>query len=790
MRNPIIRAFLLVLGFWWVVGFIWGAIHYNEVPEKFLFLGHINNVVVIATMTFIGSAFLVWADRWIRKGGLGVVKKRGVISSIGLIPNLVIWDRASLGQGIDESKWPKTAEWVKTAPNEYREAFLAIMTTIMSKPDLPASPVSGGHGGFTLFAHTLNVVEHGLNKRDSWLFERRKSDPLKGSALPVVLYDAAVLTLAGHDIGKMKAFIVEDGKVVDWKKSHDKEGAQILATLEEMWQIPEDDRKAIIAAVAHEHHPQDLPTHTGSETQLLMEFLIDIDEWASREEEGKLAIIKGQESGSEAHPEGLGDEEMWSWFLQMIAKPNTINGRDERFRVGFKDANHLIYFNEIKVRTALATEFFQDPLLAESKKGDGRAVITERLLKVLDAKGVLIKSWQDFHFGYKGALFKLESIDKKGKKLGEWATAFIVDLKEHLPGNVRALDPAPNPPSIVEPVFPQRRLKKESSIAQATGEALHDIVVANDDKQVVDDVENKIAETKREKIELIEGLKSVVVEEGDLLSPNNNLNALESENKNGEQRLSYQEKTLSSMGNDWDEWDESDENMVHKEYSEISMPQHGYIDKQEQNIVANALQNVNPEESLQFVTDKDCSIESNNRFSLSQPIRKNEEIEEKEGEEITKESEKKQLVSLESPSALAGLKSQVGMNNRRIKKDNSHTISVKDNIGTCNKSDNLSLLPDDNHTQQCIKSSGLLYATFMKGIVGKDFGALPVNEFGKKIISIDNFVEYLLKGGLDVGDLNIFESSIKGPDYDKIFKGLSFVRDAHNKISHITLDEG
>lgn len=777
MRNPIIRAFLLVLGFWWVVGFVWGAIYYNEVPERFLFLGHVNNVVVIAIMTFVGSAFLVWADRWIRKGGLGVVKKRGVISSIGLIPNLVTWDRASLGQGIDESKWPKTAEWVKTAPNEYKEAFLAIMTTIMSKPDLPASPVSGGHGGFTLFAHTLNVVEHGLTKRDSWLFERRKSDPLKGSALPVVLYNAAVLTLAGHDIGKMKAFIVENGKVVDWKKSHDKEGAQILATLEEMWQIPEDDRKAIIAAVAHEHHPQDLPTHTGSETQLLMEFLIDIDEWASREEEGKLAVIKGQESGSEIHPEGLGDEEMWSWFLQMIAKPNTINGRDERFRVAFKDANQLLYFNEIKVRTALATEFFQDPVLAESKKGDGRAVITERLLKILDDKGALIKSWQDFHFGYKGALFKVESIDKKGKKLGEWATAFIVDLKDYMPGNVRALDPAPNPPRIVEPVFPQRRLKKESSIAQATGKALDSVTIASDDSHVVDNIEDEKTEDKQAKSKLIESSKmDVIIEEQNELLSNNASSTLKDENESCEHRLSVSEKTLSSMGNSWDDSDETSEDMA--------------CETQSHNLAEDGLQNEKEEEKLQFVTDKTDTIENYNKTFSSQPISEVKSIEEEKEDVNSKKMHKEQIISMESSPALAGLKSQVGIDNRRIKKTNNHRTLSNSNVDTCNKRNNLALSSNDSAAQQCTKGCGLLYATFIKGCSGKDLTILPNDESHKKTIPTDEFVKYLLEGGLDVGDLNMFESSIKGSDYDKIFKCLFFVRDSQNKISHVILDEG
>ncbi len=473
MRNPIIRATLSVFGFWWAIAFLWGAKKHG-LPQDLMYLPVAIKAAILGLATFFITAFAMWGKRWIDQGGLVKTQARGAQCSIGVLPGLVRWARSKKPITVNAKRWPRTASWQKKAPEQYARAFQAILDTLGSQPKLPASPVTGGHGGETLLNHTLNVVETGLELLEGWTFDRRPNDPLAGSSVPADDRDVVVLILAGHDLGKLEAFRMEGAKVVEWKRSHDREGARILATMEEIWEIPEDDRKAMIAAVAHEHHPQDLPMHAGDRTRLLLEFLIDSDAEASRREEGKAhhhaesdEMQSGVEVVSSPQQNSFGeDEAIWMWFIDFLAKPGTINGKDKRFRVGFKGSDGCIFLNEVSIRRAMAEEFYKNPLMAENRKGDGRYTITENLMRILEERKALLQTWNGQRFSYKNALFRVISRDKRGKVIGQWAAAIIVDLGESTPASLRMMNPAPNPPEIVEAVFSQRAMKDVDSADQ------------------------------------------------------------------------------------------------------------------------------------------------------------------------------------------------------------------------------------------------------------------------------------------------------------------------------------
>lgn len=466
MRNPIISATLVVFGFWWAIAFLWGAKEYG-LPQDLMYLTVAIKAAILGLVTFFIAAFAMWGKRWIDQGGLVETQARGAQCSIGVLPGWVRWARSKKPMKVNEKRWPRTASWQKKAPEQYARAFQAILDTLGSQPKLPASPVAGGHGGETLLNHTLNVVETGLELLEGWTFDRRPNDPLAGSSVPADDRDVVVLILAGHDLGKLEAFRMEGAKVVEWKRSHDREGARILATMEEIWEIPEDDRKAMIAAVAHEHHPQDLPMHAGDRTRLLLEFLIDSDAEASRREEGKAhhraendELQSGVEVVSPPQQNSFGEDEViWMWFIDFLAKPGTINGKDKRFRVGFKGSDGRIVLNEVSIRRAMAEEFYKNPLMAENRKGDGRYTITENLMRILEERRVLLQTWNGQRFSHKNALFRVISRGKGGKVVGQWAAAIIVDLGESMPASLRVMTPAPNPPEIVEAVFSQRAMK-------------------------------------------------------------------------------------------------------------------------------------------------------------------------------------------------------------------------------------------------------------------------------------------------------------------------------------------
>lgn len=466
MRNPIIRSAVIVFIFWWLVSILWGLSKYG-LPDSGLFLLTTLKSFSWGALAFFLTISLSGLLRWARKGWYLPNKERGIQCSIGLVPGVMSWPRRRRSFRVDATCWPRVARWMAEGQTEYVKAFQAILDIISAQPSFPASPTKGGHGDATLLEHSLNVAETGLELMPTWRFQPKNRDiDLQDHALSPQDRDIAMLILVGHDIGKLSAFEVTRDSVKIVKRFHDREGGRILSTIKEIWILPEDDRKALIAAVTHEHHPQDLPTHTGDTVRLLLEFLIASDTEAGRREEGRVKA----ENEDIADKNNESDDLIWEWFLDYIAKPGTINGREQRFRAGFKGADGFLYFNEQVVRAALAEQFFRNPLQAEIKKGDGRYLITQELLRILNSRGVLICEFDGQVFNYKNALFKVVSSNNKGRFLSEWQVAFVVSLGKQAPPGIQDLAPAPNPPRITQALYGTRALRSESETDTTTGD--------------------------------------------------------------------------------------------------------------------------------------------------------------------------------------------------------------------------------------------------------------------------------------------------------------------------------
>lgn len=430
-----------------------GAWSTPDCPRELLYLEDAARALRVGLGAFVAAFALVHGWRWIRAGWVLETRTRGALCSVGILPGARRWRRRPVK--LAAKRWPRACAWQASADPDMAAAFRAILDTLGGDPTLAASPVKGAHGDATLLEHSLHVVETGLELlAQGWTYDQRPKDPLHGSALPADAHPLAALILLAHDLGKLDAFRAGGAS----KPSHDREGARILATLEPLWRLPEDDRKTLIAVVAHEHHPQDLPVHTGDQARLLLEFLIAADTLASQREEGKRpasAAVSDTDTASETPDH----DALWAWFIDFLVKPNSINGRDKRFRVGFKGSDERFYLNEVSIRRVLAEAFYHDPAQAEVRLGDGRYRLTESLLEMLGARGVLVCEHQGKHFTPKSALFKVVSRSPKGNVLAQWSAALVLDLGALTPPRLRALAPAPNAPEIVEAVFGQRALK-------------------------------------------------------------------------------------------------------------------------------------------------------------------------------------------------------------------------------------------------------------------------------------------------------------------------------------------
>ncbi len=278
---------MVVFAFWWAILWFWGGM-----PVALPNVGRVLDVAMVAGATGLlvfGLAYgLRSANAAILKGGAAKMAR----STIGPVPGYQPPKRCKV-DSFSKERWPMTHAWLQSGAKDFeahRRLFRAVLETMAARPDLPAAPEPGGHGGCTLIEHCLNVVETGFREVEQWRLSR-KNHPNDGWRLDADAYPLMPLVLLAHDLGKIVAFRTENGddtKVIGRKAYHDRESARLVALMEESWELSEDEHNDLIMALSFEHHPQDIPQHATDRARLLMEFLIHADRVAS-ENEGRRA---------------------------------------------------------------------------------------------------------------------------------------------------------------------------------------------------------------------------------------------------------------------------------------------------------------------------------------------------------------------------------------------------------------------------------------------------------------------------------------------------------------------
>lgn len=459
MYRQVFKSAFIVFSFWWVVlGLL--AIYRYQFDLTFA----LHSSMAVAILWGIGVvsgpiAMIVWLilERKSQIGFLASDNVRGLISSIGEVPmNAKEPARSSelpvfVGvPNVSEEFYPLWIEHYQKSHPKHVALLKAMLQIYQYNKRMPATHVRGGHGGRTLLQHSLLVAYQMQNIAMKWEYkglrdktgkkvlvklrnEGYKFDPLD----PLV-----VITGLAHDIGKIEAFIYDGDELVGSRHEHDLTGARMLARLPEMWEIPDADRQAVLLAIAHYHHPMELPLAPDrhaidDRTIALMELLIKADFTASAIERNNQVPTESDydEEMDKLQERAITDEVIWETLISLLEETGRINSPDRNYNVGtlcqVKGQNSTrLVLHETSLRGAI----IQRLGIQETKRGgDSRDELTVKLLELLDKHNVLVKTVQGVTYEAGSALWKVGFFGKKsGKGKGEveyitgWPAAILV----------------------------------------------------------------------------------------------------------------------------------------------------------------------------------------------------------------------------------------------------------------------------------------------------------------------------------------------------------------------------
>lgn len=286
MQKHLLRSFLIVVWFWWVVAFLVFSISdpginlaaLERLHTLFPFLAirvpaHADalNALSIqirilkgwslpvlgltAAWALVGAGLaLGWAwglrQKRIRREQSGQNGWRGVSVTLGVLPPLASLPRIEADLCVDEPE--KAAEQASEIAEAEGESLQTTLTRLPQvNQDLiqeiievlaahPEAYVGPGHQG-TLLEHSLHVLETTLLRKEA------AEEPL----LPI----AAI----AHDLGKIVTF--QKSAEGEWTRTgwHDKASARILAALPSWWKLNPEERLALDFAIRYDHSSRDMP---------------------------------------------------------------------------------------------------------------------------------------------------------------------------------------------------------------------------------------------------------------------------------------------------------------------------------------------------------------------------------------------------------------------------------------------------------------------------------------------------------------------------------------------------
>lgn len=493
--NPIIRSLLIMFAFWYLLLFIladgygWPKLPYALYESAAWCL--------IGVISGIGF-YLIFSEHKRARIAISMTPTcfRGLVCSLGDLPST---SEQAKRTRLKEPNLPDDmGDWF----NRYREKYplhanlmVALMEIYESNKKLPASPVAGGHGGFSLQKHTENVLRTMLIKSKNWSYlgHRGKTGkilfPLIEPTYKFNQEDPLVALCAyAHDLGKVECYkLLSNGLVKEIRPNHDLVSGAMLIKLPEFWELPKKDRDALKMSISYYHHLSRLPLWPDDRTRALAELLIRSDVATGKAEglqqneidsmyegmpetfeaalpvvsatllpldEGDVPPSENQDGNAGAagdaaidrpvhHGEKMSEEIEWAYsaFLDVVCEEGRINGGDKNMRIGIKHAD-WVYINDAGLRKAVSQSFGR-PDIAENQRGQ-QASFTYSLLEKLSALSVLKQEHDGKYYSTKRALFHIQDFRPGGKGVGlDWQytiifkTSLFLHLKDKMKDSPR-----------------------------------------------------------------------------------------------------------------------------------------------------------------------------------------------------------------------------------------------------------------------------------------------------------------------------------------------------------------
>ena len=451
-RNPIVKATFIVFATIWVAMNL-----YTLFTDPVWFWENIPNMTHGAFITLVGCVMgfvialaLILLERSLAQMKLQGGTFNGVTSSIGPVPILAPPARRAKAKECLPIESDRIRQWIDTNKDTnpaYVALFMAVWETLSAHKLHPASHRKGGHGGRSLAQHCMAVADTALELAPTWSYDGVYiKRPGKTPKLLITKRDAnyvfdpcdpiiPVLALA-HDLGKIEAYKLQpDGTVLtsesesiqdDVGVKHDALGARMLARISEFWELLPTDTEAITTVIAHYHHPSDFPVDKDGlsiddRMTALMEFLILADKTTGQRESGISTAAANEDAISETEA-----DEIYAAFVACVTEKGRINGTGDReidrtFKIGQKHAG-LIYLRDGPLLAVICRK-----LGVSIEAGRSRFILLNRILQILEDRGLLYSSHNGVHFKEYLPLFLVRFYHSESTSvIADWHQSIVI----------------------------------------------------------------------------------------------------------------------------------------------------------------------------------------------------------------------------------------------------------------------------------------------------------------------------------------------------------------------------